>query len=67
MKRDLHKAIQDFEKMATKERTCRHGLYTSDINQIHELAEGSEVLAILSALEAGYMIGYRTAKRERLA
>ena len=67
MKRNLQKAIHDFEKMATKNNTCKHGIYLSDINQIHELAEGSPVLSILMALEAGYMIGYRTAKRERKA
>ena len=70
--RNIEKAVEQYkEKYFTKENSRnRGGFWLSDFQQIKELAErrngGKPELftAIDISLMAGYMIGYRTAKRE---
>lgn len=66
--RDIRKYIAEYEAMGERKRGC---LYVSDIQQIYDIAEeaGKDIkeamyTAICSAMMAGYMIGYRRAKRE---
>lgn len=75
MKRDLQKAVQDYR---TKYYGAdnKHGkgvFYVSDLQQIKEMALARsgdsypETLydAIVYGLEAGFMVGFRAAKREK--
>lgn len=70
MKRDLQKAITDYKK--TFGGNIRRGsIYTSDIEQIVSISTpaGSTLpdpyQLAGNALRAGFMIGYRTAKKEK--
>ena len=62
------KAITDYRRYI--ERTGRGGIYFDDLNDIYEMnknANGGQLSifsAIGDALEVGFMIGYRCAKRE---
>lgn len=68
MIRSIPKAIEEYEKLT------RNGdqIYVSDIQQIKEIATNSEgkaelFAAIVTAMQAGYAIGYRTAKKKAAA
>lgn len=66
IKRSIAKAVGDYENLTGKNDT----FYFGDIKQVEDLAtdpSGSIDLhrAVQLALEAGYMIGYRTAKRHQ--
>ena len=68
MKRSITKALKEYERI-TKCATTGGAFYYSDIEQVRDSAitprgEVDIVLAIGNALEAGYAIGYRKAKRE---
>ena len=68
MKRSITKALEEYKRI-TKSATTGGVFYYSDIEQIRDSAinprgEVDIALAIGNALEAGYAIGYRTAKRE---
>lgn len=74
MKRSIEKAVTDYRKKYYKNENREGLFYASDICQVKELAEkeaqpyGGHIMGVLYnaigiALEAGYMIGYRTAKR----
>lgn len=62
------KAITDYRRYI--ERTGHGGIYLDDLNDIYEMnknANGGRLSifgAIGDALEVGFMIGYRCAKRE---
>lgn len=70
MKRDLQKALQEYQKKFGGN-DKRGAFYYSDIEQIRTMSTppGSIVpdlfKVIGNALRAGFMIGYRTAKREK--
>ena len=69
MPRDLQKTINEYKRKYYERKDSKGAFYAGDINQIMELSEAEttkETLykAIENALYAGYMIGYRTAKRE---
>ncbi len=69
MKRDLQKSIEAYKTKYYHRADSKGAFYVGDVNQIIELSEAEttkETLykAIENALYAGYMIGYRTAKRE---
>ena len=66
MKRSIKKAVEDYRRIRKGNGTAE--FYATDIQQVKELATGDNGMislyeAIGIALEAGYMIGYRTAKR----
>ena len=70
MKRDLQKAITDYKKtFGGNDR--RGAFYMSDIEQIIAVSKPagsmrSDLYQLAgNALRAGFMIGYRTAKREK--
>ena len=70
MKRDLQKSIEAYKTKYYHRADSKGAFYVGDIKQIIELSEAKttrETLckAIENALYAGYMIGYKTAKRER--
>ena len=70
MKRDLHKAIEEYKTKYYNRSDGKGAFYVTDVNQIKELSESRDTKetlynAIGNALEAGFMIGYRTAKKER--
>lgn len=70
MKRDLQRTIEEYKANYFHRTDSKGAFYAGDINQIKELSEvgdATETLyhAIENALYAGYMIGYRSAKRER--
>lgn len=62
------KAITDYRRYI--ERTGRGGIYFDDLNDIYEMNKNTNggrlsiFGAIGDALEVGFMIGYRCAKRE---
>ena len=70
MKRNLQKALQDYEKQFGGN-DQRGAFYMSDLEQIRELSTpaGSTLpdpyQLAGNALRAGFMIGYRTAKKEK--
>lgn len=69
MKRDLQKAVQDYQKRYYNSRSNEGAFYASDFYQIKEISGGgydARTLynAIGNALEAGFMIGYRKAQRD---
>lgn len=69
MKRDLQKAIQEYEKRFYHRTDNKGAFYAGDVRQILDMSKsdttgGTLYNAIENALYAGYMIGYRTAKRE---
>lgn len=66
MQRDLRKYLADYmEHFEKKNRGC---FYTNDFYQIMEITadggEGGVYSLILNSLMAGFMIGYRKAKRD---
>ncbi len=65
MKRDISKALEQYEKLPGNGRA----LYADDIRQIDQIAKernhGSIYDAICVAFEAGYAIGFRQANRKR--
>lgn len=74
MKRSIAKAVEDYRKKHYKDGNKEGLFYASDILQVKELAEkkaqpyGGHIMEVLYnaigiGLEAGYIIGYRTAKR----
>lgn len=63
MKRSIEKAIADYKKKYFNTLDNAGAFYVSDYYQIMELSQ-NKVDCIDNALMAGYMIGYRTAKRE---
>lgn len=70
MKRDLQKAVAEYKTKYYRRMDNKGAFYAGDVNQILNMSKSdttSETLynAIENALYAGYMIGYRTAKRER--
>jgi len=64
--RDIPKAIGDYKKLTQE----RDAFFLTDISQIYDLARDPETgkvdtcEAIGKALQAGYAVGYRKAKRE---
>ena len=62
------KAITDYRRYI--ERTGRGGIYLDDLNDIYEMNRNTDsgqldiFGAIGDAVEVGFMIGYRCAKRE---
>ena len=65
MNRDLQKAIADYKKKFDNNK-CRKGIfYASDFYQIKDISNGEYWGSISNALMAGFMIGYRTAKRNK--
>lgn len=64
MKRDLNKAIEDYKRKFWKRGNRKGILFVSDFLQIDEMSNGSKACMIDNALMAGFMIGYRFAKRE---
>ena len=69
MKRDLKKAVQEYDKRYSKKDSGEGAFYASDIIQIKEMSEGNTAAnllfdAISNALKAGFMIGYRKALRD---
>lgn len=64
--RDLQKSIEEYQKKFYNSNSG--GFYTSDIEQIAQLAADSGRVnlyeAISSALQAGFMVGYRYGKKE---
>ena len=68
--RNIKKAIEDYKKQFWRKENShnRGAFYYSDYRQIADLSTKGEILdisaAIDNALMAGFMIGYRTARRE---
>jgi len=64
--RSIEKAISDYKRFAENKGGNTAAFYASDINQIYKRAN-NPFDWICDALEAGFMIGYRTAKRHEKA
>lgn len=68
MKRDLLKASNDYERMVEKLPNNQAAFYASDIMQIVNSCGGWRNIdpcnAITMALNAGFMVGYRFAKKQ---
>ena len=70
MTRDLHKAVAEYEKKYFDRSDGKGAFYNSDYQQIVDMAKAADEYerimpeAIWKALEAGFMIGYRTACRD---
>ena len=66
MFRDMQKAIEDYKKTFCHNNNGTKGaFYASDIQQIYNSIGNDAYSLIANALEAGFMIGYRCAKREK--
>lgn len=61
--RDINKAIADYKKQFFV-RSNKGQFYVSDFVQIKELSDGTTFDIIANGMMAGFMIGYRFAKRE---
>lgn len=64
MKRDLNKAIEDYKRKFWKRGEQKGALFASDYQQIWDMSNGDSFHCVDNALMAGFMIGYRCAKRE---
>ena len=72
MKRSMEKAIEEYNRTRQNATGATGAFYYSDIQQIKEIAQShnedlyTDLLdgAILAALQAGFSVGYRTAKRQ---
>ena len=64
MKRDLTKAITEYRKKFYGTHSKKGSFYYSDLNQIVEMG-GDLPIMVFNAMEAGFMIGYNAAKREK--
>lgn len=72
MTRSMQKAIDDYRALCDRKGGAFGSFYTDDVNQLRQIAEDKgginfrkiELHAIVSGLEAGFMIGYKAAKRE---
>lgn len=68
-KRSIAKAVEDYNRFKESKGNNTGAFYVSDILEVKEIATnpmggGVElVTAIGTALEAGFMVGYRTAQR----
>lgn len=72
MERSIAKALEEYEKIAKRRGNGTGIIYASDIYQAHEIASKKEKSGgalpywhIITAMQAGYAIGYRAAKRHR--
>ena len=65
MKRDLRKSIEAYKKKFYPMQHNSGAFYYNDLKRIYELSNGDLWDAIVNALMAGFMIGYRYAKREQ--
>lgn len=61
--RDIKKAIQDYKKQFFV-RSGKGQFYVSDFVQVNELSDGTAFDLVANGMMAGFMIGYRYAKRE---
>ena len=68
MGRSMEKAIADYKAVFGKSSTGAGAIYCSDVQQIFDMTKdsGRDAFydAITWALQAGYMMGYRKAKRD---
>lgn len=65
MKRDISKAIEDYKKQFYDKNIG--ALWLSDYIQIKEVSNNDYWDSIANAMMAGFMIGYRTAQRQKKA
>lgn len=63
MQRDIPKLIEAYKRRYSNTKR-KEPFFYSDLEQIKKLSRGDLYTAIVKALEAGYMVGYRRAKRE---
>lgn len=61
--RDIKKSIQDYKEQFFV-RSGKGQFYLSDFEQVDELSDGTTFDLIANGMMAGFMIGYRYAKRE---
>ena len=71
MKRDLKKAIADYERQfESKTNTTKGTFYRDDIIQLRDMSYGHKTVnetlcdAIMYSLKAGFMLGYRAGRRD---
>ena len=64
MNRSIEKAIEEYKKVFCVDNCKRGKFFVSDYMQIKELSNGDYWQSVYNATMAGFMIGYRTAKRE---
>ena len=63
MNRSIEKAIEEYKKLFCGDNCKRGQFFVSDYMQIKELSKGDYWQSVSNATMAGFMIGYRTAKR----
>lgn len=61
--RSIEKAVEQYNKLSNYD-TGRGAFTADDVFQILDHADDDMIEAIFYGLEAGYAIGYRTARRE---
>ena len=72
MARSMQKAIDDYRALCDRKGGTFGSFYPDDVYQLRQVAEDKgginfreiELNAIIGGLEAGFMIGYKAAKRE---
>lgn len=62
MRRDVRKAVQDYEKL---NRHNKANIYLSDVSQIIEMCSGDVVKMIMIGIQVGIVIGCRLTKNEK--
>ena len=62
--RDIGKAISEYKKKFYGKKSTKGKFYSSDFYQINEISKGEKWECIYNASMAGFMIGYKLAKRE---
>lgn len=62
MRRDVRKAVKDYEKLS---RHNKANIYLSDVSQIIEMCSGDIIKMIMIGIQVGIVIGYRLAKSEK--
>ena len=68
--RDLQKAVKEYRKKYSNRKTNEAAFYSTDYDQIYKMSKGGRptdtiFYAIGNALEAGFMVGYRKAQRDK--
>lgn len=64
MKRNLLKAAEDYQRLTEKLDNGQGSFYVPDVVQIMEACNEKPLDVCYTALQAGFMVGYRFAKKQ---
>lgn len=64
MVRNVKKALEEYRKISNMGNSVKGRFYYSDFKQIEEECNKDYATMVFRAMEFGFVIGYRTAKRD---